>query len=81
MLAVGLYVGIGLLILGASAYLGLRWLLGLPATPAEAYAKMTRLSRLAGLGLRQGQSPYEYGRSLGLQLSGYDAEVAVMEVR
>ena len=78
LLAIGLYVAVGLLVVGTTAYLALRWLLGLPATPAGAYAKMARLSRLAGLGLRQGQSPYEYGRILGLRLSGYDTEIAVI---
>ena len=78
LLVVGAFVAIGFMALGTSVYLGLRWLLGLPATPAGAYAKMARLSRLAGLGLRQGQSPHEYGKSLGFQLSGYNAEVAVI---
>lgn len=77
-LVLGAYAGIGLMVLGGSAYLGFSWLLGLPATPAKAYVKMSRLSRLAGLGPRQGQTVHEFGRSLGHRLRGNHSEIAAI---
>ncbi|MBI4200983.1 MAG: transglutaminase domain-containing protein [Chloroflexi bacterium] len=47
------------------------WTRGLLATPAAAeavYRKMERMSLLAGLGPRTGQTPREYGRALSRQM-------------
>ncbi len=76
LVVLGIYVAIGLMVVGATSYLGFRWLLGPPATPVEAYAKMHRLTRLAGLGPYTGQTPREYGRHLSHHLGGQDSEIA-----
>ncbi|MBI2171080.1 MAG: transglutaminase domain-containing protein [Chloroflexi bacterium] len=47
---------------------GLRWLMGTPSQASAVYRKLTRLTALAGLGPAAGQTPREFGLSLGHRL-------------
>ncbi|MBI4340119.1 MAG: transglutaminase domain-containing protein [Chloroflexi bacterium] len=72
---------LALAILGLTAYglrAALRWLLGAPLGPLEAYRKLARVAALAGLGPRPGQTPREYGQALGMRLSSFQPQLALL---
>ncbi len=62
----------------ALAWMRWWWALGRMAPPVRHYAKLTRLARLAGLPLRVGQTPAEYGAALAEALPECGEQVRVI---
>ncbi|MBI4200391.1 MAG: transglutaminase domain-containing protein [Chloroflexi bacterium] len=63
---------------GGASSLGLRWLVAVPSSPVEAYARMTLLSRWAGLGPCAWQTPGEYARLVGRAMPERSPEVSLI---